>query len=98
MLPTMLEQDRIHAGCSVGQAAWRLGVTIREYRELEALALDRLTSRLGTGRLELEREVNWKDVPELRAAMIHRACKSGALLSSSQRRATIASACFLAAS
>ena len=36
MLPTMLEDDRRRAGWSVGQAAWRLGVSIREYRELEA--------------------------------------------------------------
>ena len=35
MLPVMLENDRKRAGWSVGQAAWRLGVTIREYRELE---------------------------------------------------------------
>ncbi len=27
---------RKQAGSSVGQAAWRLGVTVREYRELEA--------------------------------------------------------------
>lgn len=31
----MLEQDRRQAGWSVGQAAWRLGVSIGEYRELE---------------------------------------------------------------
>jgi hypothetical protein len=36
MLPTMLENDRKQTGWSVGQAAWRLGVSIREYRELEA--------------------------------------------------------------
>jgi predicted transcriptional regulator len=36
MLPTMLEHDRRQAGWSVGQAAWRLGVSIREYREIEA--------------------------------------------------------------
>lgn len=36
MLPTMLEHDRTQPGWSVGQAAWRLGVSIREYRELEA--------------------------------------------------------------
>ena len=36
MLPTLLEEDRMRAGWSVGQAAWRLGVSIREYRELEA--------------------------------------------------------------
>ena len=36
MLPAMLEQDRKQAGWSVGQAAWRLGVSIREYREIEA--------------------------------------------------------------
>jgi predicted transcriptional regulator len=36
MLPAMLEHDRKQAGWSVGQAAWRLGVTVREYRELEA--------------------------------------------------------------
>jgi hypothetical protein len=36
MLPTMLAQDRQRAGWSVGQAAWRLGLTVREYRELEA--------------------------------------------------------------
>jgi predicted transcriptional regulator len=32
----MLEDDRKRAGWSVGQAAWRLGVSVREYRELEA--------------------------------------------------------------
>ena len=31
----MLEQDRKRAGWSVGQWAWRLGVSIREYREIE---------------------------------------------------------------
>ena len=36
MLPTMLEHDRKQAGWSVGQAAWRLGVSVREYREIEA--------------------------------------------------------------
>jgi predicted transcriptional regulator len=36
MLPTMLEHDRKQAGWSVGQAAWQLGVSVREYRELEA--------------------------------------------------------------
>ena len=36
MLPTMLEDDRRRAGWSVGQAAWRLGVRVREYREIEA--------------------------------------------------------------
>ena len=36
MLPAMLEHDRKQAGWSVGQAAWRLGVSVREYRELEA--------------------------------------------------------------
>ena len=34
--PGILEHDRKQAGWSVGQAAWRLGVSIREYRELEA--------------------------------------------------------------
>jgi hypothetical protein len=34
MLPTMLEQDRMRAGWSVGQAAWRLDVSVREYRGL----------------------------------------------------------------
>jgi predicted transcriptional regulator len=32
----MLEDDRRQAGLSVGQAAWRLGVSVREYRALEA--------------------------------------------------------------
>ena len=32
----MLEHDRRQAGWSVGQAAWRLGVSPREYPELEA--------------------------------------------------------------
>ena len=38
MLPAMLEHDRKQAGWSVGQAAWRLGVSVSvsEYRELEA--------------------------------------------------------------
>jgi hypothetical protein len=35
-MPTaMLEQDRKQAGWSVGKAAWRLGVSIREYRQIE---------------------------------------------------------------
>jgi predicted transcriptional regulator len=34
-LPAMLEHDRRKAGWSVGRAAWELGVSIREYRELE---------------------------------------------------------------
>jgi predicted transcriptional regulator len=38
MFPDMLEHDRTQAGWSVGQAAWRLGVSIREYREIEASA------------------------------------------------------------
>ncbi len=36
MLPKMLEDDRRRAGWRVGRAAWELGVSIREYRELEA--------------------------------------------------------------
>jgi hypothetical protein len=36
MLPRMLADDRRRAGWSVGQTAWRLGVSIREYREIEA--------------------------------------------------------------
>ena len=36
MLPTMLEHDWKQPGWSVGQAAWMLGVSVREYRELEA--------------------------------------------------------------
>jgi DNA-binding XRE family transcriptional regulator len=36
MLPTMLEDDRTRAGWSVGQAAWRLGASLREYREIES--------------------------------------------------------------
>jgi predicted transcriptional regulator len=36
MFHKMLEDDRKRAGWSVGQAAWRLGVSVREYRELEA--------------------------------------------------------------
>ncbi|HET6792122.1 MAG TPA: helix-turn-helix domain-containing protein [Actinomycetota bacterium] len=36
MLPTILEEDRRRAGWSVGQSAWRHGVSVREYRELEA--------------------------------------------------------------
>jgi plasmid maintenance system antidote protein VapI len=36
MLPDMLLSDRKRVGWSVRQAAWRLGVSVREYRELEA--------------------------------------------------------------
>ena len=36
MLPAMLEDDRRRAGWSMGQVAWRLGVSVRAYRELEA--------------------------------------------------------------
>ena len=35
-MPAMLEDDRRRAGWSVGEAAWRLGVSVREYRELVA--------------------------------------------------------------
>ena len=37
MLPTTLEHDRKQAGWSIGQAAGRLGITVREWscRELE---------------------------------------------------------------
>ena len=36
MLHTMLEHDRKQAGWSVGQAARGLGVSVREYQEIEA--------------------------------------------------------------
>lgn len=36
MLPTMLEQNRKRADWSVEQAARRLGVSIREHREIES--------------------------------------------------------------
>jgi DNA-binding XRE family transcriptional regulator len=36
MLPGMLEHERTRAGWSTGRAAWELGVSIGEYRELEA--------------------------------------------------------------
>ena len=36
MFRKMLEDDRKRAGWSVGQAAWALGVNVREYREIEA--------------------------------------------------------------
>jgi DNA-binding XRE family transcriptional regulator len=32
----MLEHDRKQAGWSVGRPAWELGISIQEYRELEA--------------------------------------------------------------
>jgi len=48
MLPTMLEEDRRRAGWSVGQAAWRIGVSVREYREIGAGKRCR-ASRLWTG-------------------------------------------------
>jgi predicted transcriptional regulator len=35
-LPKLLERDRKRAGWSVGRASWELGVSLREYRELEA--------------------------------------------------------------
>ena len=34
MFRKMLEEDRRRAGWSVGQ--WRLGITVRDYREIEA--------------------------------------------------------------
>jgi predicted transcriptional regulator len=34
--PKMLERDRKREGLRVCRAAWLLGVTVREYRELEA--------------------------------------------------------------
>lgn len=33
--PKMLERDRQRSGFTVGQVAWRFGVSVREYRELE---------------------------------------------------------------
>jgi hypothetical protein len=35
MFSDMLEQDRRRRGFTVGQVAWRLGVSPQEYRELE---------------------------------------------------------------
>jgi hypothetical protein len=34
MFRKMLEEDRRRAGWSVGQAAWRLGISVREDREI----------------------------------------------------------------
>jgi hypothetical protein len=34
--PQMLERDRERAGLRVARADWLLGLTVREYRELEA--------------------------------------------------------------
>jgi DNA-binding XRE family transcriptional regulator len=36
MLSDLLTKDRARWGFTVGQVAWRVGVTPREYRELEA--------------------------------------------------------------
>jgi transcriptional regulator with XRE-family HTH domain len=36
MFSDMLERDRRRRGFTVGQVAWRLGVSPQEYRELEA--------------------------------------------------------------
>jgi predicted transcriptional regulator len=36
MFRKMLKEDRRRAGWSMGQVAWRLGVSIGEYRQLEA--------------------------------------------------------------
>jgi len=36
MLLRMLEKDRMRSGWSVGQLAWRLGITVREYQEVGA--------------------------------------------------------------
>jgi transcriptional regulator with XRE-family HTH domain len=36
MFSDLLRSDRERGGVTVEQAAWRLGVTVREYRELEA--------------------------------------------------------------
>jgi hypothetical protein len=47
-IPTMLEQDRRWAAWLVGQAAWCLGLSIREYRELEAGTITDGSTR-GTG-------------------------------------------------
>lgn len=51
MFRRMLDDDRRQAGWSIGQAAWRLGIAVREYRELEA------GERLGQDLLSLERLV-----------------------------------------
>jgi hypothetical protein len=36
MFRKMLEEDRLRPGWSFGQAAWHLGMGVREYREIEA--------------------------------------------------------------
>jgi transcriptional regulator with XRE-family HTH domain len=36
MFSDLLRRDRERFGLSIGQAAWRLGISIREYRDLEA--------------------------------------------------------------
>jgi hypothetical protein len=48
MFRKMLEDDRRRAGWSVGQTAWRLGRSVREYREIEA-GERRRRGRRGTG-------------------------------------------------
>jgi hypothetical protein len=35
MFPDMLERVRKRLGFTVGQVAWRIGVSVQEYRELE---------------------------------------------------------------
>jgi hypothetical protein len=60
MLPRMLEHDRRQAGWSVGQAAWELGISIREYRELETWYS---ISELGDLRPDLQAVRLASDVP-----------------------------------
>jgi hypothetical protein len=45
MFRKMLEEDRLRAGWSVGQAAWRLGITVREYREMRLASAGRTGTR-----------------------------------------------------
>jgi DNA-binding XRE family transcriptional regulator len=34
--PAMMQRDRVRQGLRVCRAAWLIGVTVREYREIEA--------------------------------------------------------------
>jgi hypothetical protein len=47
--PEALEDDRRRSGWSIGQVAWRLGVSVREYRETTDPALVRAILRVKDG-------------------------------------------------
>jgi hypothetical protein len=86
MFADLLRRDRERWGLSVGQAAWRFGVKIGEYRELEAGRLfpsfevyDRVCKLFGWPQVFARRIVSAGGGPGLRTSSRSRCSSLGTL-------------------